>query len=216
MNAPLSMEALMQRQFIRQDDPLWHRVRIGCLTASRMKSARAMLKSGKGETQERYNYKIELITERLTSKEVEHYVSKAMQDGIDREPAAGEAYEVLTGTLIEMGGFMAHPSIRWLGASPDRLIGSDGLVEIKCPTECTFTEWLLSDEIPEEHVDQMVTQLICTERAWCDFVAYHPDFPPDKQLIVRRFIPSAEQIAAVEADAQRFLAEVQALYQQLT
>ncbi|MBA0084263.1 MAG: YqaJ viral recombinase family protein [Acidobacteria bacterium Pan2503] len=223
MNAPIKVEDLLRqareavmqssarRSFIRQDDPLWHRVRIGCLTASRMRHARAMLKRG-GESAERYNYKLELVTERLTGKEVVHFVSKAMQDGIEREQPAGELYEMLTGTLIEPGGFIYHPTIHWFGASPDRLIGKDGLVEIKCPTETTFTEWLLAGTIPEEHIDQMTTQLICTERKWCDFVAYHPDFPADKNLIVHRFVPTAEQIAAVEADAQKFLDEVYVLY----
>jgi exodeoxyribonuclease (lambda-induced) len=200
MNAPIS-----------QDDPLWLRARVGSLTASRMREARAKLKRG-GESAERKNYKLELVAERLSSTAVEHYVSKAMQDGIEREPLAADAYEVATGTFIEPGGYLTHRSIEYFGASPDRLIADDGLVEIKCPTLLTYTEWLLEPGIPEEHVDQMLAQLAVTGRKWCDFVAFHPAMPTDKRLIVRRLVPSKQQLADLEVDAQQFLFEVDELY----
>jgi hypothetical protein len=85
--------------------------------------------------------------------------------GSEFEPIARSAYEVATGNMVMTTGFWVHPKFDWLGASPDGLIGGDGLVEIKCPTACP-------ESVPLAHRIQMLVQLIVTGREWCDYFVW--------------------------------------------
>jgi putative phage-type endonuclease len=88
-----------------------------------------------------------------------------MRWGIEFEPTARAAYECESGNLVEETGFWVHPSLPWLGASPDGLVSVDGLAEIKCPTN-------RPEIIPVHHRIQMIVQLAVTGRKWCDYYAW--------------------------------------------
>lgn len=88
--------------------------------------------------------------------------------GSEFEPMARSAYEVETGNMVIETGFWVHPTFDWLGASPDGLIGTDGLLEIKCPTACP-------ESVPLPHRVQMLVQLIVTGRKWCDYFVWTHD-----------------------------------------
>jgi predicted phage-related endonuclease len=187
----------------------WLEARCGKLTASRMHNAMAFTKKGIPAA-ERTDYMRELLAERLTQVSVRHYVTDAMQHGLEYEGEAINEYEVETGSLVQrQPGFFDHPRIQMCGASPDGLVGSDGLVEAKCPTTVTFIAWRLAGCIPEERKPQMALQLASTGRKWCDFVAYDPRIQdPKLRLFIRRYEPTAEEIAAVEAAAEDFLRDL--------
>jgi len=190
----------------------WLKERCGCLTASRMADAIAFLKGGK-EAEARRKYKIELIAERMTDVMVSRFVNDAMQWGIETEPAARARYEEITGELVTLCGFAIHGAIPYFGASPDGLVGEDGLIEIKCPTTTTYTEWMIGGVVPEQHKPQMLAQLAVTGRKWCDFFAFDPRVKHEAhQHFLRRFEPPEEDIAATEEAARKFLAEVDALF----
>lgn len=194
----------------------WLRARAGKLTASRMADAMSFTAKG-APTEKRSQLMRELLAERLTGDSVRHFVNDAMQWGLDYESDAKAAYEAHTGLLIADAGFYDHPRIDNLGATPDGLVGHDGLIETKCPTTPTFAEWVLAGVVPEKHKPQMIVQLTCTGRAWCDFVAYDPRIrDPRRQLFVRRYEPTAEEIGKVETAAERFLAELDAMFELFT
>lgn len=193
----------------------WLKERCGCLTASRMADAIAFLKGGK-EAEARRKYKIEVIAERMTDTMVGRFVNDAMQHGIETEPLARARYEEVTGELVTLCGFAIHGDIPCFGASPDGLIGDDGLLEVKCPTTTTYTEWLTGGVVPEQHKPQMLAQLAVTGRKWVDFFAFDPRINVEsRQHFLRRFEPSAEEILKVEAAAVMFLAEVDALFEKV-
>lgn len=194
--------------------PNWHAARRGLLTASRVADALAVLKNGK-PSESRRKLMVELLAERVSGYIVDHYVTPAMQWGIDNQPHAIAAYEAETGELVGPEVFVLHPEIDWAGATPDGTIGSDGLLEIKCPTTPTHLTWLLAGEVPEQHRLQMTFQLACTRRQWVDFVSYDPRIKGDAQLFIRRFEPSRDEIEKVEAGARQFLAELEAMSIQL-
>jgi len=102
---------------IQQNTPEWLIERIGSVTASRVKDATAVLKSGK-ESAARASYKLELLSEIITGRAVEHYVSQAMDFGTENEPLARGAYEINQGVEVERIGYIRHPSIPRSGASP--------------------------------------------------------------------------------------------------
>jgi putative phage-type endonuclease len=192
----------------------WFNARTGKLTASRMRSAMKRLKNGE-DSAERKNLKIEILCERMTGDIVDKYINSAMQWGIEKEPEAKAAYEKKTGRLIKDVGFIDHPRIEFCGASPDGFV-DDGLIEIKCPNTATHVGWILDGGIPEEHKAQMTLQAAVTGRSWVDFVSYDPRMPEPQQLLVKRFYPTAGEIAEIEAEAEKFLAEVDGLFETIT
>lgn len=185
----------------------WLDARVGRATASRIADVLAVKRDGK-PTAERERYLMELVGERLTGVATSHYLTGPMLDGQEREPQAADAYAFLYGVDLDQVGFVEHPRIAMYGASPDRLIGADGLLEIKCPTLRVHLETLLSGQIPEQYLPQMRTQLACTGRAWCDFASWHPSVPAHLRLWVKRLHRDDAQIAKDEAAVVAFLAEV--------
>lgn len=194
----------------------WLKERCGCLTASRMAEAMSFLKGGK-ESSERKKLKVEIIAERMTDSMVSRYVTDAMQWGIEQEPNAKARYEEVTGSLIIPCGFALHGDISFFGASPDGLIGDDGLIEVKCPTTTAYMEWMIGGVVPEQHKPQMLAQLAVTGRKWVDFFAFDPRIKGrEHQHFLRRFEPPEADISAVEEAARVFLAEVEQLFDQVT
>lgn len=185
----------------------WFDVRLGRVTASRVADAVGMLKNGKSSTA-REKYKIDMLTEVLTGKPVEHYVSPAMDWGIENEPVARSAYEVTTGAEVELIGFVVHPQIDRAGASPDGLVGNDGLVEIKAPTGTTHLQYLIDGVVPEQYVPQIMWQMACTGRQWADFVSYDPRIPEDFSLFIVRLQRDEKIIRELERGVEQFIGEV--------
>jgi len=184
----------------------WLALRAGKVTASRIADVLATIK--KGEAAARKNYRTEIIVETLTGIPVEQYVTKEMEWGMATEPFAKAAYELHADTMVESIGFAVHPQIARFGGSPDGAVGDDGLVEIKCPNTTTHLEYVLAGEVPAEYQPQMLAQMACTGRSWCDFVSFDPRLPAHLQLFVRRFQIDEKRIKEMLVAVQQFLAEV--------
>lgn len=191
---------------IIQYSPEWYAIRLGKVTASRVADVVAKTKTGWGAS--RANYMAELIAERLTGTVAESYTNAAMQWGKDQEPDARAAYEFKLDCEIVPIGFAIHPSISDSGASPDGLIGTDGMVEFKCPNTSTHIETLLTRAIPGKYVTQMQWQMACAGRQWCDFVSFDPRMPETMKLFVLRVDRDDKLIATLEADVRDFLDEM--------
>jgi len=184
----------------------WYAARCGKVTASRIADLMARTKTGYGAS--RANYMAELIAERLTGTPAQGYVNAAMQHGIDTEPQARDAYEFFTDSDVEQVGLIDHPTIPMAGASPDGLVGADGMVEIKCPNTATHIETLLGGSVPAKYVDQMQWQMACTGRKWCDFVSFDPRMPEHLRLFVRRVPRDVRRIEEITEGVLVFLAEL--------
>lgn len=184
----------------------WFRVRLGKVTASRVADLMARTKTGYSAS--RANYMAELICERLTGSQAERFSSAAMQWGTDCEPHAKAAYAFLHDAVVDDVGFVPHPSIPDFGASPDGLVGADGLIEIKCPNTATHIDTLLGDGIDGKYITQMQVQMACTGRQWCDFVSFDPRLPGDMQLFVQRVPRDNARIAEIEGEVTAFLGEI--------
>jgi len=200
--------------FAPQGSGAWLQARAGCLTASRMADAMAMLKSGK-PSESRNKLMIELLAERLTGDAAPHFVNDAMRWGQEQEPHAKAAYEAASGNLLDACGFILHPSIEYFGASPDSFLDDDAVVEFKCPTSTTHIGWLLAGVMPDQHKPQVLTQLACTRRTRAVFVSFDPRMPANRQLFIKEWSPTAAEIEAVETAAREFLRELDAMFQQL-
>lgn len=197
----------------RSDD--WFADRLGKVTASRVSDVMARTKTGVSAT--RKNYMAQLVAEHLTgmSQAVDLSNNKAVQWGVENEQSAKLAYEFATANTIEECGFIPHPTIELCGASPDGLVDTAGLVEMKCPNTATHIEYLLEREIPRDYQLQMTLQLACTGRDWCDFVSYDPRLDSKNNLVIIRFAPTPADIAEVENSITEFIGEMIAMLKRI-
>ena len=184
----------------------WHAIRCGKVTASKVADIVARTKTGYSAS--RANYAAQLIIERLTGVQTEGFTSAAMQWGKETEPEARSAYEFNRAETVTEIGFVLHPSIGDAGASPDGLVGEDGLVEIKCPNSATHIETLDGANVPAAYVTQMQWQMACTGRKWCDFVSYDPRMPEWGRFFCVRVHRDDAVIADLEREVVAFLNEV--------
>jgi putative phage-type endonuclease len=199
---------------IVQGSPEWFAIRLGKVTASRVADVIAKTKTGWGAS--RANYMAELIAERLTGAGAPSYTNAAMQWGTEKEPEARAAYMFYTDLEVTEIGFVEHPRIAMTGASPDGLVGTDGLVEIKCPNTATHIDTLLGEPIASKYNTQMQWQMACSGRKWTDFVSYDPRLPEAMRLFVQHVERDDGLIANLEGTIKAFLAEVDQKVTELT
>lgn len=185
----------------------WLQARCGLVTASRINDVLATIKSGEAAT--RASYRSQLVAERLSGKPSESFTNAAMQWGTETEPFARAAYELETGFMVDQVGLIRHAEILFSGASPDGLINDDGLIEIKCPETKTHIEYALAGKAPSKYQNQMLWQMECTGRQWCDFASFDPRMPSDMQLFIVRFERDQARIDTIKSEVIKFLAEVE-------
>ena len=198
---------------IVQGSPEWFAQRVGKVTASRVADVFAKTKTGYSAS--RANYLAQLVAERLTGQPTDTFKNAAMQHGNDTEPQARMAYEAATGLIVTEVAMIEHPRIPMSGASPDGFVGTDGLIEIKCPNTLTHIETFLFDKAPAKYTAQMQWQMACTGRQWCDFVSFDPRMPEDMQLFIKRVERDHVLIAYYEDEVRTFLSEVDATVKNL-
>lgn len=198
---------------IEQGSAEWFAARVGKVTASRVADVVARTKTGWGAS--RANYMAELIAERLTGNAAEGFTNAAMQWGTQTEPLARDAYSFRSDNDVLPGGFAIHPYIAESGASPDGLIGSDGLIEIKCPNTATHIDTLIGQAVPGKYVTQMQWQMACTGAQWCDFVSFDPRLPESMRLFIKRVPRDKTHIQSLEVEVVAFLKETEAKVSEL-
>jgi putative phage-type endonuclease len=200
-------------ELMEQGSDAWFNIRIGKVTASRVADVLAKTKTGYSTTRD--NYMAQLVCERLTGQKGESFTNAAMQHGIETEAYARAAYEARYDVLVDKVGFVSHPTIEMSGASPDGLVGEDGLIEIKCPNTATHIETLLSESVPNKYYTQMQFQIACTGRKWCDFVSFDNRLPTELQMFVKRVPRDDMYIRLIEDEIVKFLAELDTKINQL-
>lgn len=207
-------ETIFDPRSVEQGTDLWKQLRLGHITASNIDNVMAKGK-GNAESITRNKYKMRLVAERLTNQSIESFTSAAMEWGVEQEQFACMAYEIKQNTLVERTGFWLHPTIKWIGVSPDRLVGEKGILEAKCPQTTTHLDYIFADKMPAEYVKQVQCQLWVTGREWCDFISFDPRLPQKNQLFVKRVERDEELIKEMEQESIKFLAEVESLIMEL-
>jgi putative phage-type endonuclease len=152
----------------------WLELRAGIPTASQFDLI--LTKSGKpSQSAERYLYT--LLAERLMGHPIDEHVSLWMHRGSQLEKEAITFYELQRDSETEPVGFITNDK-GTIGASPDRLVGEDGLLEVKCPKEYIHVAYMLqSGGAYGEYRVQVQGQMWITGRQWVDVLSYHPELP---------------------------------------
>ena len=199
---------------VEQGSPEWHAMRAGKVTASKLADLLAKTKTGWGAS--RANYMAQLVAERLTGQVADSFKSPAMEWGTATEAEARQTYEFYQDCIVAPVDFVPHPTIPMSGASPDGLLGTDGVLELKCPNTSTHIETLLGQSVPGKYMWQVQWQLACTGRRFADFVSFDPRMPEEMRLFVRRVDRDDEMISEATKQVIAFLAEVDEKVAQLT
>ena len=164
---------------VEQRSPEWFEARLGVPTSSNFDKLITM--AGKPSTQSK-NYMYKLAGEKVSKVIEDSYQNSAMLRGIELEDEARQMYQIVSGNAVEEVGFCITEGDMICGASPDGLMGDDGLIEIKCPAVHTHVGYLMDNKLPSEYFQQVQGQLLVTGRKYCDFVSY---FPGIKPLIIK-------------------------------
>lgn len=163
-----------------QGTEIWHRARMGIPTASMF--GKLMMKGrGGSSSEERTTYMHKLAGEIITGEPMESFANRDTRRGHAQEDEAARHYAFIKGVELQRVGFIRKGRA---GASPDRLVGNDGGLELKAKLPHLVIGLILANEFPVEHRAQCQGQLWITDREWIDLSVYCPKMPP---FIVRTY-----------------------------
>lgn len=162
---------------IEQGSEAWYQIRLGRITGTKFKDLVA------GESTATYKDLItDIAGEIITQTGEESYSNASMERGKDLEPEAAKEYDSIFDLQSEEVGFCLFDEDdkfhEWVGVSPDRLIGEDGGLEIKCPLRKTHINYIKANKLPTPYVKQVQGCLFVTGRKWWDFMSYYPGMKP--------------------------------------
>lgn len=174
----------------------WYAVRCGVLTASEMKLIITPKTLAYASNDKERAHLYELAAQRITKFVEPHYVGDDMLRGHDDEIEARALYEKHYAPVRQVG-FITNDKFGFsIGYSPDGLIDEDGQIEGKSRKQKFQIEAIVTDTMPTEHVIQVQTGLIVSERKWCDYLSYCGGLPMFKKRI---YADEALQAAIVAA-----------------
>lgn len=187
----------------KQNTPEWIALRCGVPTASEASN----VITGKGEKSDGLkDYAKRLACDLYAGKNVDAWEGNRYSDrGHEIECEAAAAYAFRTDAEVQEVGFFTTDDKRY-GASPDRFVGEDGLLEIKCFPKLhadALIYYSRHKKCPPSRLPQVQMQMWICEKAWCDLMFYHPDLPT---LIIRQE-PDPKMVRALKMQLAAVIAE---------
>lgn len=192
---------------IEQRSQEWINERVGFITGSRLNDVLA-----KKDSAARKNYLLQIAIERINKKPAEPmFINDAMQRGIDKEDDAVLCFEANKGIFTEKCGFIKSKDIPWFGASPDRLIGNDAILECKVPNTLTHMNYIIDDKLPTKHKAQVYGQMLVTERDRGYFISWDDRTVEGMELFVVEFKKDNEYMDTLVEEVNLFNKEADEL-----
>lgn len=182
---------------IEQRSAEWFQMRKGRITSSEIYKI-----MGKGDFSETAKtYLLEKVCE-LYGGVTEPAVGAALNWGTDLEPVAIEHYEKLVNVKVEKASFI--PIGEHYGGSPDGLIPADGIIEVKCPFKSAnhFKHGMINTaekfkKIAPNYYWQCISNMVCAEAKWCDFISYDPRVQEEYRMFIFRLHLTVEELTNV-------------------
>lgn len=187
---------------IDQNSDEWFELRAGKLTSSKLSTI--MANYGKAFGDPAKKYAVNIAIEQITGKPIaSSYQNDHMVRGHEQEPIARMLYEDMTFCDVDNGGFFESG---FIGCSPDGLVGSDGLIEIKSVIAPVHFATIKRGGVDPAYRWQCIGNLKFTGRDWIDFVSYCADFPEDRQLFTHRLHKAdlSEEFKMIDNRADEF------------
>lgn len=193
----------------------WKQDRSGCFTGSIF--ADLLSKKKDGTAPKSYHDTVwNVVVERMTGEPVEGPLGLALKWGNEVEPFARSAYELQTGNIVILSGFVHHKKYPFAGSSPDGLVSARGMIEAKCPKSSAIHLRRFMEGVPAEFIPQIQGNLWVLERDWCDFVSYDPRMPESHRILIIRVNRDEAKISEIEAAVLQAEEYAQELIHKLT
>lgn len=198
---------MMQIIECEQGSEEWHRARAGIPTASMFATVMA---SGRGgsDSKTRRKYMRRLAGEIYTGEVADGFSNGHMERGNAMEPEARRAYAFVADVDPTQVGFIRNGA---KGASPDSLIGNNGVLEIKTKLPELLIECIEADVFPTEHRAQCQGVLWVAEREWIDIAVFWPRMP----LFVKRAYRDEAFIRKLSEEVDLFNEELAAVVERV-
>lgn len=211
-----SMIEIFDAELYPQGSSQWFDLRKGIPTASNFSSVMAG-----GEGKMRASYMKLLAAEQRSDRPIETYKNNDMQRGNDMEAEARGQYAMLSGLTtrnfehsligdkeLALVGFIRNGG---KGCSPDALVGTKGMLEIKTQRGDLIIDTLFNDRVPPEHMAQCQGNLWVAEREWIDLVIYWPGMP----MFSKRIYRDDAYIARLKVAVEVFIEDLDAMVTKL-
>lgn len=163
-----------------QRSPEWYDIRRLKGTAS---NATEIIACGKG-----LDTLAKSLVEEYFNPNFKEYSNEHTDRGNELEPIARSIYEFEFEEAVDNVGFIEYNE--YIGCSPDGLIGEDGLLEIKCPSDNNYLTLYFEEKYPKKYYNQIQMQLLITGREWCDLFIYNPNF--ERYFLKERVLKSVK------------------------
>jgi putative phage-type endonuclease len=169
---------------VEQNTDEWFGLRGGKLTSSKMGCIMANFGKAFGEPAKKYA--VNVAIEQITGNPIPSaYSNEHMERGHEQEPIARQLYERQNMIKVSNGGFFESKD-KFIGCSPDGLVGTVGVIEIKSVIASTHYASVKRGTVDPAYKWQCIANLKFTGRDWMDFISYCAEFPVDNQLFIYR------------------------------
>lgn len=187
----------------------WHKIRMGKIGGSESEPLSVKGKSDNGLGVSVYKLMHKKIFEIVKKESPDSsFISEAMYRGMDLEPFARNEYEINSFKKVDECGYIYNSNYKYAGYSPDGLVGNDGIIEIKCPLHTEYIRSICEKTIPKNYYAQMQWGLLLSNRKYCDYVVYNPDFDL-KKIQVQRVDRDEELINTMIFNYKTFEVEIE-------
>jgi hypothetical protein len=203
---------------VAQRSEAWDLLRLGTVTAS---CFHMIVTPGGKSSAQWETYADHLLAERYLKRQVDTYTSPQMERSAALEDEAVAWYEWSKDIETKPIGFISSVGYteenpgghRWYryGASPDRLVGDNGLLEIKVHAPPGQMNLLRTGKIAQKYKPQLQGQLFVSNREWVDVVGYNPELP---RISVREE-RDEKFIAKLEEEILHFADEIDRVYRMI-
>ena len=174
-----------------QGSEAWHDLHRGVPSASKFATIMADGKDG-GPSLTRGRLMDQMAAEIISGLRAETYSSRAMERGLEQEPALIEHYAFTRGVSVERVGFIRRTIANPLGedlvigCSPDGLVGADGLVQTKSLQPDLLIRLVDDGRFPAKHKWQCHGEIWVSGRQWCDLRIGYAGMPIDATFRITR------------------------------
>jgi len=175
----------------------WHQERLKLPTASCFEKI-VRMDGSPSKTQKPYLY--ELVGEAKTGRPAKRFVTAKMKEAVKREPEARAVYELINDVEVQEVGLCYKNTQKKYGASPDGLVGENGIIEIKDAEPHIQVQRMDVGWPKREHWQQIQGGLFVTDRKWCDLMSYCENMEP----IIIRYYRDEDFIKKLEIELDLF------------
>ena len=196
----------MSELIVEQRSEAWFELRKGKITSSEIHKIMGTKKGEESLTETAKTYLLEKVAELFGGAPHLSHPSgvkpMALEWGTEMEDVAIEHYNGLKNVTVEKASFL--PVNEHYGGSPDGLLPPGGIIEVKCPFSSAnhFKHGMIKDDtdfkkVVPAYYYQCMSNIICADVEWCDFISYDPRVHDEYKMFVYRLYRNQEEVEMI-------------------